>query len=99
MWQKEAERGNDDSHTALDSCSRTLVVFERSGSEALAGTGRPRFKVHLEQIFTMIERVFDIPFVADLASREKQIQQNYRPIYAAKKIPDWIVSHAGKMHQ
>jgi hypothetical protein len=27
----------------------------------------------------MIEKDFDIPFVAELASREKQIQQNYRP--------------------
>lgn len=30
----------------------------------------------------MIERDFDVPFVADLALREKQIQQNYRPIMA-----------------
>jgi hypothetical protein len=28
----------------------------------------------------MIERDFDVAFVADLALREKQIQQNYRPI-------------------
>jgi hypothetical protein len=33
----------------------------------------------------MIERAFDIPFVADLALREKQIQQNYRPIIAVHK--------------
>jgi len=26
----------------------------------------------------MIEQLFDIPFVAGLALREKQIQQNYR---------------------
>jgi hypothetical protein len=29
-----------------------------------------------------IEKNFDIPFVADMALREKQIQQNYRPIVA-----------------
>ena len=28
----------------------------------------------------MIEKKFDIPFIADLALREKQIQQNYRPV-------------------
>ena len=33
----------------------------------------------------MIEKNFDIPFIADLALREKQIQQNYRPIMAAHK--------------
>jgi len=29
-----------------------------------------------------IERNFDVAFVAEMASREKQIQQNYRPIIA-----------------
>ena len=33
----------------------------------------------------MIEKNFDIPFIADLALREKQIQQNFRPIMAAHK--------------
>jgi putative DNA methylase len=33
----------------------------------------------------MIERNFDVPFVAALALREKQIQQNYRPIMAVHK--------------
>jgi hypothetical protein len=28
----------------------------------------------------MIEKDFDIPFIADLALREKQVQQNYRPV-------------------
>jgi len=32
-----------------------------------------------------IEKNFDIPFVADLAFREKQIQQNYRPVIAVHK--------------
>jgi hypothetical protein len=32
----------------------------------------------------MIEKDFDIPFIADLALREKQIQQNYRPVIAEK---------------
>ena len=29
-----------------------------------------------------IEKHFDIPFISSLALREKQIQQNYRPIIA-----------------
>ena len=33
----------------------------------------------------MIERYFIVPFVAALALREKQIQQNYRPIIAVHK--------------
>lgn len=33
----------------------------------------------------MIERDFDVAFVADLALREKHIQQNYRPIVAVHK--------------
>ena len=33
-----------------------------------------------------IEARFDIPFVAALALREKQIQQNYRPIIAVQKL-------------
>jgi hypothetical protein len=32
-----------------------------------------------------IEERFDIPLVAGLALREKQIQQNYRPIIAVHK--------------
>ncbi len=42
----------------------------------------------------MIERVFDIPFVADLALREKQIQQNYRPIIAVHK---WFARRPGTL--
>ena len=33
----------------------------------------------------MIERRFDIQFVAGMALREKQIQQNYRPVIAVDK--------------
>ena len=33
----------------------------------------------------MIVRDFDTPFIADLALRGKQIQQNYRPIIAVHK--------------
>jgi hypothetical protein len=36
-------------------------------------------------LLVMIERDFEVPFVADLALREKQIQQNYRPILAVHK--------------
>jgi adenine-specific DNA methylase len=42
----------------------------------------------------MIERAFDIPFVADLALREKQIQQNYRPIIAVHK---WFARRPGTL--
>src|SRR3974390_1979259 len=42
----------------------------------------------------MIERDFDVPFVADLALREKQIQQNYRPIMAVHK---WFARRPGTL--
>ena len=42
----------------------------------------------------MIERGFDISFVADLALREKQIQQNYRPIIAVHK---WFARRPGTL--
>jgi len=42
----------------------------------------------------MIERHFNIPFVAGLALREKQIQQNYRPIIAVHK---WFARRPGTL--
>ena len=42
----------------------------------------------------MIEKAFDIPFIADLALREKQIQQNYRPIIAVHK---WFARRPGTL--
>jgi putative DNA methylase len=42
----------------------------------------------------MIEHDFDVPFVADLALREKQIQQNYRPIIAIHK---WFARRPGTL--
>lgn len=42
----------------------------------------------------MIERDFDVPFVADLALREKQIQQNYRPVMAVHK---WFARRPGTL--
>ena len=42
----------------------------------------------------MIERRFDISFIADLARREKQIQQNYRPIIAVHK---WFARRPGTL--
>lgn len=42
----------------------------------------------------MIERDFDIPLIADLALREKQIQQNYRPIIAVHK---WFARRPGTL--
>jgi adenine-specific DNA methylase len=42
----------------------------------------------------MIERRFDVSFIADLALREKQIQQNYRPIIAVHK---WFARRPGTL--
>ncbi len=42
----------------------------------------------------MIEKDFDIPFVARQALREKQIQQNYRPIIAVHK---WFARRPGTL--
>lgn len=42
----------------------------------------------------MIERRYDIPFIADLALREKQVQQNYRPIIAVHK---WFARRPGTL--
>lgn len=42
----------------------------------------------------MIEENFDISFIADLALKEKQIQQNYRPIIAVHK---WFARRPGTL--
>lgn len=42
----------------------------------------------------MIEKNFDIAFISDLALREKQIQQNYRPIIAVHK---WFARRPGTL--
>jgi adenine-specific DNA methylase len=42
----------------------------------------------------MIETEFDVPFVAQLAQREKQIQQNYRPIIGVHK---WFARRPGTL--
>jgi adenine-specific DNA methylase len=42
----------------------------------------------------MIERDFEIPFVAGMALREKQIQQNYRPVVAVHK---WFARRPGTL--
>src|SRR5437588_675934 len=42
----------------------------------------------------MIEARFEIPFVAELALKEKQIQQNYRPIIAVHK---WFARRPGTL--
>ena len=41
-----------------------------------------------------IERQFDVPFIARMAFREKQIQQNYRPIIAVHK---WFARRPGTL--
>src|SRR5215471_21280000 len=42
----------------------------------------------------MIEHNFDVPFVAAMALREKQIQQNYRPVIAVHK---WFARRPGTL--
>jgi len=42
----------------------------------------------------MIEKDFDVPFVARLARKEKQIQQNYRPIIGVHK---WFARRPGTL--
>ena len=42
----------------------------------------------------MIEQDFDVPFIAALALREKQIQQNYRPVIAVHK---WFARRPGTL--
>ncbi|MGC8491643.1 MAG: DUF1156 domain-containing protein [Syntrophobacteraceae bacterium] len=46
------------------------------------------------EIKLMIERDFDVSFIANLALREKQIQQNYRPIIAVHK---WFARRPGTL--
>ncbi len=41
-----------------------------------------------------IEKKFDVPFISSLALREKQIQQNYRPIIAVHK---WFARRPGTL--
>jgi hypothetical protein len=42
----------------------------------------------------VIERDFDVPFIAELALREKQIQQNYRPVISVHK---WFARRPGTL--
>ena len=42
----------------------------------------------------MIEKDYDVSFVAALALREKQIQQNYRPVIAVHK---WFARRPGTL--
>ena len=43
---------------------------------------------------TVIEKDLDVPFLADLALREKQIQQDYRPIISVHK---WFARRPGTL--
>ena len=45
-------------------------------------------------LFLMIEKNYPIPFVAQLAQREKQIQQSYRPIIGVHK---WFARRPGAL--
>jgi adenine-specific DNA methylase len=67
-------------------CDKTVLFFQRC---ALHSTYRL-----LNSQTTMIEKIFDIPFIADMALREKQIQQNYRPIIAVHK---WFARRPGTL--
>lgn len=42
----------------------------------------------------MMEKSFDIPFIANLALREKQVQQNYRPVIGVHK---WFARRPGTL--
>ena len=42
----------------------------------------------------MIENDFDVPFVSEMALREKQVQQNYRPVIAVHK---WFARRPGTL--
>jgi hypothetical protein len=42
----------------------------------------------------MIDKDFDVPFVARLAQREKQIQQHYRPVIGVHK---WFARRPGTL--
>ena len=42
----------------------------------------------------MIEKDYDVSFVAAMALREKQIQQNYRPVIAVHK---WFARRTGTL--
>jgi len=44
----------------------------------------------------VIEKGFDVPFVAQLAQREKQIQQHYRPIIGVHK---WFARRPGTLYR
>ncbi len=48
----------------------------------------------MEENKSMIERDFDVPFIARLALREKQIQQNYRPVIGVHK---WFARRPGTL--
>ena len=60
------------------------------------GSGKLLYtRVVLENLAAMpIESQFDIPFIAQLAMKEKQIQQNYRPIIAVHK---WFARRPGTL--
>jgi adenine-specific DNA methylase len=51
-------------------------------------------EVRKQNTASMIEKDFNIAFVSDLALREKQIQQNYRPVIAVHK---WFARRPGTL--
>jgi len=57
-------------------------------------TTRPRKGSNIKSTRIGLERNFDIPFIAEMALREKQIQQNYRPIISVHK---WFARRPGTL--
>ena len=60
--------------------------------------GYPEFCLNIIVIryggVSLMDKHFDIPFLANLALREKQIQQNYRPVIAVHK---WFARRPGTL--
>ena len=57
-------------------------------------SSKPRKASNTRPIRIGLERNFDIPFIAEMALREKQIQQNYRPIISVHK---WFARRPGTL--
>jgi len=65
----------------------------QNGSSALDLFEGPRLGTSVRRL-SGIESRFDVAFVADLALREKQVQQNYRPVIAVHK---WFARRPGTL--
>jgi len=85
----------------IDNAERPTIYFRR-GEEKEFSVRRAVFDVAQKgksyrskrDNYLTIEKDFDVPFIAGLALREKQIQQNYRPIIAIHK---WFARRPGTL--